>query len=271
MNNLIKLILRFSDVILFIVLEGVSVALIANNSFYQQTQIYSMLQQTQNYFFVNAGRVVDYVSLRQDNERLAVENTKLRNQLYAYQSRDTLQNRQFTNYQGARYNYYPAKLANINIHKQHNYMSLNIGEENHVHRDMGVVANNCVAGIVINTSAHFATVMSVLNRDFKISARLKKSKHLGSLTWDGIYYRETMLTEVPQHATVMPGDTVETSGYSGMFPEGILIGTVVASEIKRGSFLDIRVRLAIDFNTLRYVEVIDNTLQIEQRFMEAKQ
>jgi rod shape-determining protein MreC len=136
---------------------------------------------------------------------------------------------------------------------------------------MGVVANNCVVGIVVNTSAHFATVMSVLNRNLKISAQLKKSGHLGSLLWKGIYYREALLTEVPQHAEIAVGDTIVTSGHSALFPTGILIGTVMDYEIKKGSFYDVHVRLAIDFNTLRYVEIIDKTLQIEQRFIENQQ
>jgi rod shape-determining protein MreC len=216
------------------------------------------------------GGINDYLVLRDDNERLVAENTALRNRLLLYKNADTLKPRILATTRG-RYTLYPARVANATTNKQYNYLSLNIGENAGIHRDMGVIANGSVVGIVVNTSANFATVMPLLNRNTKISARHKRSGHIGSLMWNGIYYRSAILTEVPQHAEVATGDTIVTSGFSALFPEGILIGTVIDYTVQKGSFYNINIRLATDFNTLRYVEIIDNKLQVEQHVLEEEQ
>jgi rod shape-determining protein MreC len=270
MNNLIKYILRYKAAIIFVVLEIIAFMLIFNNSYYPQTQMYGVMQHFQTYWYATAENLTEYIALKEDNERLAAENAALRSKLQLFQSRDSLQPYiAYTN--TGRYTHYPAKITNNSINKQFNYITLNIGSNNGIHVDMGVVADDCIVGVVVNTSPHFSTVMSVLNKKLKINARLKNTMHHGSLIWDGIYYRSALLTEVPQHAKITIGDTVVTSGYSALFPEGILIGTVVDFSVKKGSFYEINVHLLTDFNSLRYVEVIDNSLQIEQEELEEQQ
>ncbi|GHT12226.1 hypothetical protein AGMMS4956_06510 [Bacteroidia bacterium] len=268
MNNLFNLLVRFRGLFLFLILEGLAFVFIVNHSFYPQTQVYNALQTMQNAYFTGAEKAIAYFSLKQSNEYLANENADLRNQLDYYKQQDTARSTFSTSYMGKRYTHHPAKIAQLSTNKQYNFMSIDAGELQGVHSDMGVVAGNSIVGIVVNTSPHFASVMSLLNLDFKISARLKRNGYIGSLMWDGIDYREMVLNEVPQHALVMVGDTVETTGYSALFPESLLIGTVMSYNVQKGSFLSIRVRLAIDFKKLQYVEVIHNNLQTEQRYIE---
>jgi rod shape-determining protein MreC len=69
---------------------------------------------------------------------------------------------------------------------------------------------------------------------------------------------------------VKVGDLVVTSGYSSIFPEGILIGTVEEVEKDKGeSFFRIKVRLSVDFKDLSYVEVISNNMRDEQFNLES--
>ncbi|MDR1225649.1 MAG: rod shape-determining protein MreC [Prevotellaceae bacterium] len=269
MNNLLKFILRFHDFILFLILEGAAFALIANSTYYQQTQLYSALQITQNYFFELLSDMAEYTSLRGDNAALARENARLRNQLDYYVNHDTAKTvTRVDPRNGKLYTYIPAKVANLPTNKQNNFLILNVGEWDGIRSEMGVISDNSIVGIVINTSAHYSTVMSLLNRDFKISARLKRTGYLGSLIWDGHNYQEALLTEVPQHVKIAVGDTVETSGYSAMFPEGIQIGQVLSYETKKGNFYNIRIKLDIDFKRLRHVKVVRFTYQAEQRSLE---
>jgi rod shape-determining protein MreC len=149
----------------------------------------------------------------------------------------------------------PAKVVSSTTNKQHNYLVLDIDRWENIVPDMGVITDNGVVGIIVNTSMHYATVMSLLNRDFKISARIKQSGYLGTLMWDGLDYREAILSEVPQHVSITVGDTIETSSYSAVFPEGIFIGTVTSYETKKGNFHEIRVKLEVDFKKLRYVNI----------------
>ncbi|MDR2938200.1 MAG: rod shape-determining protein MreC [Prevotellaceae bacterium] len=271
MGNLLRLLLRYHGFILFFLLESVAFVLLSHNSYYQQTQLFGAVQVVQSAYYSALDEVTAYVSLKEENEVLSHENARLRNMLDHFQSVDTAHSVVRVNPRsGKLYSYIPAKVVNSTTNKQNNYLVLNVGEWQNVTPEMGVVTNNGVVGVVISTSARYATVMSLLNREFKISARLKRTGYLGTLEWDGISYREAVLTEVPQHVNITVGDTVETSGYSAMFPEGILIGTVVSYETKKGNFHEVRVRLEVDFKKLRHVNAVQFVNFAEQREHERK-
>ena len=114
-------------------------------------------------------------------------------------------------------------------------------------------------GQVVNVTENYAAVMSVLSKDFKVSARFKKNDYFGYLRWDGIFPDEAVMEDVPKHAPVKVGDTVVTSGYSQLFPRNVMVGVVkkVNAEPEKG-FLDVTVRLTSDFGNLNYVYVVNN-------------
>ncbi|HDR50779.1 MAG TPA: rod shape-determining protein MreC, partial [Mariniphaga anaerophila] len=93
---------------------------------------------------------------------------------------------------------------------------------------------------------------------WSISAKLKKSGYYGSLVWQSGNYRKAGLTEIPLHVEIAAGDTVVTSGYSSIFPEGFLIGTISAFDRPDGeNYYAIQVELAVDFKALGHVEVVE--------------
>jgi rod shape-determining protein MreC len=256
MGTLLRFILRFHEFIIFLILESIAVALLLHTSYYPQTQMYGAVQMVQNYCSRLTSDIAGYLVLKDDNEALLLENAKLRNMLDHYQNVDTAKNTvRVSSDAGKQYTYMPAKVVSGTTNKQYNYLVLDIGKWGNITPDMGVVTDNGVVGIIINTSIHYATVMSLLNRNFKVSARIKQSGYLGTLMWDGLDYREAILSEVPQHVMLSVGDTIETSGYSAVFPEGIFIGTIASHEIKKGNFHEIRVKLGVDFKKLRYVNI----------------
>jgi len=110
--------------------------------------------------------------------------------------------------------------------------------------------------------------MSLLNLDFKLSVRLKTNGAFGSLSWDGRNYRYAILSEIPQHIIVNEGDTVETTGYSAIFPEGIMVGTVNDFEKTGGDFYKITILLKNEFRKLHYVDVIGNMKKTEETELE---
>ncbi|MGL4907715.1 MAG: rod shape-determining protein MreC [Bacteroidales bacterium] len=257
MNSLLKFISRFHGFILFLLLEGVAISLLFYNSYYQQTQIFAGTQWLQSNFYQLQNEVFSLLSLRGENDFLARENARLRNLLDHYQNVDSTRRRiNVSDQNGLLFSYIPAKIVNGSINRQNNFITLDIGIWDNVTPEMGVVSNKGVVGIIVNTSGHYSTVVSLLSREFRTSARLKRTGHLGTLSWDGVNYREVVLSEVPQHVNIMVGDTVETSANSLAFPEGILIGRVISFKTKRGSFHEVRVRLELDFNNLRYVNVV---------------
>ena len=104
---------------------------------------------------------------------------------------------------------------------------------------MAVTSGDGVAGVIVGCSDNFSVVMSLLNLDFKLSARIKSNGYFGSLSWDGRDYRKAILSDIPQHALVSVGDTIETTGYSAIFPEGIMVGSVTDFEKTGGDFYKI--------------------------------
>ena len=133
---------------------------------------------------------------------------------------------------------------------------------------MAVTSSGNVAGIVVASSDNFSIAMSLLNLDFRLSSRIKSRGYFGSLNWDGKDYRHAALNEIPQHVTINVGDTVETTSYSAIFPEGIMVGTVSDFEKIGGDFYKISVLLSTDFNQLRFVNVIGNLKKTEQQELE---
>jgi rod shape-determining protein MreC len=133
---------------------------------------------------------------------------------------------------------------------------------------MAVTSMEGVAGIVVSSSENFSVAMSLLNLDFRLSTRMKSNGYFGSLSWDGRNYRYAILNEIPQHVLINKGDTVETTGYSAIFPEGKLIGVVSDFEKEGGDFYKIRILLATDFKKLNYINVIANLKRNEQKQLE---
>jgi rod shape-determining protein MreC len=129
---------------------------------------------------------------------------------------------------------------------------------------MAVTSGEGVAGVVVGCSENYSIVMSLLNLDFKVSTRIKSNGYFGSLSWDGRDYKQAILSEIPQHVSVTVGDTVVTTGYSAIFPEGVMVGTV--SDFKKigGDFYKINILLGTDFKKLQFVEIIGNMKKTEQ-------
>ena len=101
---------------------------------------------------------------------------------------------------------------------------------------MAVTAGYSVAGVIVGCSENFSVAMSLLNLDFRLSTRMRSNGYFGSLSWDGRDYRQAILSDIPQHVSVNVGDTIETTGYSAIFPEGIMVGTVSDFEKTGGDF-----------------------------------
>ena len=133
---------------------------------------------------------------------------------------------------------------------------------------MAVMSPDGVAGMVVGSSDNFSIVMSLLNLDFRLSSRIKTNGYFGSLAWDGRDYRFAVLNEIPQHVSVSIGDTIETTNYSAVFPEGVMVGVISDYERSGSDFYRIKVALATNFRRLNYVSVIKNVKKSEQQQLE---
>ena len=135
---------------------------------------------------------------------------------------------------------------------------------------MGFMDQNGVVGVVNVVSDHHARIISLLNPHFRLSCKLRGNDAFGSLVWDGKKPTEALLEELPKQVKFRHGDTIITSGYSAMFPEGIPVGIIDGST--RGeddNFNTLRIKLLTDFTTLSTVKVISNRDIVDIRQAEA--
>jgi rod shape-determining protein MreC len=149
---------------------------------------------------------------------------------------------------------------------------LNKGSNDGLTPDMAVISPDGIVGIVSRVSPHFSWVISVLHKQTKISCKIKKNNFVGTLAWDGVNYHYAQLKDIPANVLLAKGDTVITSGYSGIFPQGIKIGTIMEFKVDKGyNFYDISIRLSQDMNKLAWVYVVTDFFKEEkdtlQRFV----
>ena len=165
----------------------------------------------------------------------------------------------------------PARVINQSLRQVDNYLTLNVGAADGVQPGFGVLAAAGVIGRVKVVTEHFATVTSLLHSKTAVSAKLKRDGTFGTVRWFGDDPTHVLLDYIPRQNRVVRGDSVVTSGYNAIFPEGIFIGrvdTFVKEPDK--NFWTVRVRLAADFTKLTYVYVVTPQLKPERDTVEAR-
>lgn len=262
MWSLFRYLQRHHAFILFLLLEIIAFVLIFSNNDFQRAMYLNSANRISGSIYSKYSSIVDYFHLSTVNRELSEENARLRHELAHYirsgTDPDTLLLKQFTD--SSAYTYIPARVINNSVTRQHNYITLDKGARDGVEPDMGIVTPSGVAGVIIHTSESFSTAISLLNLRWNVSAKLKRNNYFGSLAWDGKDYRYALLNEIPFHVDLLKGDTIVTSGYSSIFPEGMKLGVVEDFKKEGGdNFYFIRVRLSVDFKSLSYVEIIRNS------------
>ncbi|TAE08282.1 MAG: rod shape-determining protein MreC [Bacteroidetes bacterium] len=224
-------------------------------------------------------KVQYFLNLAKANEQLAQENAALRNSLSASfdDPIETQLQRVDSTYlpdsskKTRKYQVLPAKVVNSSITEENNYITLYRGSNQGVRKDMGVIGSNGVVGKVILVSENYSRVMSLLNRQMKVSAMLKKDGYTGIVDWDGANPQIVLLHNIPKSSQVKLGDSVVTSNYSGNFPPGVLVGTVQKIDADKASnFYNLHVKTATNFFNLQFAYLVQNTVLNEQQQLEAQ-
>lgn len=217
--------------------------------------------------YESTSRISRYWNLSAVNDSLARENAELKMQL-PNSKFSSLVNLNISKDSTLRqhYQYFDAKVINNTIHRPHNFLTINRGTRQGLRPNSGVLNGNGtgIVGVAIKLSDNYSVVMSVLNIDIRVSAKILRNNYFGVMVWDGLDSRYMTLESVPKHAIVHIGDTIVTSGYSTIFPEGVLIGTIESFFKPPGlNFYTIRVTLFNDLNKTQYVYVVNNLLKEE--------
>jgi len=273
MRNLIQLIIRHHFLLLFLLLESLSFFLLIHYNHFQRASFTGFTSSVEGYLYDKFGGVRDYFNLRKVNEDLAKENTLLRNQMDRLQLLDyrSQENDVAPPDSTRQYVFSQARVLNNSVNKEFNFITIDRGSLQNIKPEMAVTSPEGVVGIVFSVSRHFSVIMPLLNRNLRLSAKIRKNNYFGSLTWPGESTEEAILTDIPYHVKLDIGDTIVTSGYSAIFPEGLFVGTISGFDRLQGNFYQIKVKLAVDFRNLEYVYLIENLLRDEQVTLEENQ
>lgn len=274
MRKLLEFLVRKKHWFLFILLEFVSLTLIYRNNAYQRNIILSSANLITGHIASVSGFVTSYLNLREINRELLERNGQLEMEVLELQDllemmqADTVLFSGFASDSTEKfpYRFVTAGVVNNSVTHLSNYITLNKGRKDGIEPDMGVVSERGVVGVVSNVSDHFSVVIPLLNPKFKLSCKVLGNSYFGTLSWNGRNARFANLDELPRHVEFKRGDTIVTSGYSAIFPAGIVVGKVVDFEKQHDdNFYSLEVELATDFQALNYVRIIKNYLQAEQK------
>lgn len=259
MRSLLRFLIKNHAFLLFLLLEVLSVVFIVNYNSFQRASYFNSSNAVSASVYNTYSGIAQYFRLAKVNSDLSAENAELRNSIdkleTSYQDSSAHFHAQETGFR-----YLSARVINNSVNKQQNYITLNKGRKHGVKPDQGIISSRGVVGIITNVSESYSMGLSLLNPRWSVSAKLKKSGYYGSLSWNGDNYKKAELNEIPFHVDLAVGDTIVTSGYSSVFPEGIMIGTVDELSRPEGeNYYQIEVLLSADFKSVTHVEIIDNT------------
>ena len=271
MRNLLDFLARHNHWFVFVLLEVISAVLLFKYNSYQGSVWFSSANAVSGRVYEASAAVGQYFSLVTVNRQLTQRNVYLEREVarmaqeHAEATADSSYLQRLQNNQTNRYRSVPARVVSSSLDRLNNFITIDKGEADGVKKDMGVVCGTGIVGIVYLTSAHYSVVIPVLNSKSNISCSIRGRGYFGYLHWMGGVPDEAYLDDVPRHARFRIGDVIVTSGYSSVFPPGMLVGKVMrVYNSANGLSFRLRIKLTTDFGNLRDVCVITDAAVAER-------
>ncbi|MEN8965186.1 MAG: rod shape-determining protein MreC [Polaribacter sp.] len=270
MQQLIYFFQKFKYFLFFLLLQFIALAITFNNLSFQKSKFVNSANAISGGLYSQVANISDYFSLKSENKILLEENTHLRNLL-------ELKNIVSLNKDSAivdatlyfqKYTFLNADIIKNSYANAFNFLTINKGKKQGLQREMAVINSKGIIGITDNSTSNYTRVQSILNKNSSINARLKNNRYFGSLKWNGENYNVVQLIDIPRQAPIKVGDTIETGGRSAIFPEGILIGSVIKVNNTSTVNNSIDVKLFNDMSNLGPVYVIKNLHKLELETLE---
>ena len=256
MQQIFNFIFKNSNRLLFLLLLLVSLVLTIQSHSFHRSKVISSANFLSGGVYERINRISEYLNLQTQNEILATENASLKSLLFNI--KDSTLVPKIDSIKGVdKVNIIVSKVIHNSYDAHENYLTLNSGSLQGVKPDMGVINSLGIVGIIDNTSPRYATIISVLNTNFRLNAKIKKSNHFGSLGWNGKSTGFAQLTDIPRLAAIRKGDTIVTGGQSLIFPENINIGIVDKIYIdNQTNYYTLDVKLFNDMTNLGHVYIL---------------
>ena len=271
MSNLLEFISKSYHWFVFVLLEVISLVLLFQYNSYQGSVWFSSSNVVVGKCYEWSSKVNTFFSLSHVNESLTLKNFYLERQvaqlsrLYADATDDSLAAERIKLESLSKYQLVPAKVVSNSVNSHDNLITIDKGSADGISKDMGVVSGNGVVGIVYMVSKHYSVVMPVINSHSRVSCSIRGRGYFGYLHWTGGASNIAYVEDIPRHAHFKRGDWVETSGYSSIFPQGVIVGKILEVYNSRdGLSYRLKVLLSTDFGRLRDVCVVNDKTIVEQ-------
>ena len=272
MQNLTEFLAKYKHWFLFVALEVLSMVLLFRFNDYQGSVWFTSANYVTGMAYEATSKVTSYLSMGALNEKLTKRNVELEQQVRELSSKLYDKTKDSIYLQKGQYHFLSkfrliqAKVVSNSLDRPDNFITINKGTWDGVRKDMGVACGNGVVGIVYMAGIHYAVVIPVLNSKSNISCSIQGRNYFGYLHWNGGASNMAYLDDVPRHAKFKLGDRIVTSGYSSVFPAGVLVGKIKhVYNSEDGLSYRLAVQLSTDFGNLRDVCVIDDASIREQR------
>lgn len=277
MKNIIGFIRQNFTFFSFLILQIVSLVMLSSYSKSHQTFFGGITNQVIGDINTRYNNWSYFFRLKQTNVLLSKENALLRNQLAqnfvpfdTSKKLGTLILRKDSLEKTRKFYYYPAKVVGNSFTLQKNYIIIERGAVQGVKKDMAAISpDGSIVGIVIEVNDNYSKIMSLLHRNSKVSAMLKRDKVAGTVEWDGSDPDILTLKNISKSAAPKIGDSVLTSPYSASFPAQLMVGRVTKVVVDPASnFLTLELKSATNFYNLEYIYLVENKRMNEQLNLE---
>jgi rod shape-determining protein MreC len=276
-RNVFLFIRKYSNFLFFLLLQIISLSFLFRYNKYHEAAFMNVAGEFTGSINQRFSKVESYFRLKEINEQLAAENLRLNQNLKEnYEGTggpnkivtDTIQTD--SSKEIKKYIWMGAKVVGSTINTQVNFLTIHRGALQGVRPNMGVTGPQGIVGQVLNVSENYATVWTLLNRQFRVVVKLKNGGERGTLEWDGVSPNYVTLKDIPKSAKVKKGDSVVTSPASSMYSGAMLmVGTIEEIVDDRSSnFYSLRVKPSTNFYSIEYVYVIENAQLTEQNHLE---
>jgi rod shape-determining protein MreC len=257
MQQIIDFIIRKKDVVVYLILLLFSLLLIINSNYFHKSKILLFSNSITNYTFDKFSFFNEYFELKKINSSLIDENLFLKSRLEKVSN-----NNNIDSLKNVIFKYKNAKVISNNLSSFKNHLIINKGINDGLKNEMGIINSTGIVGIINRTSKNYSSVMSILNIETKINAKVKRTSHFGTLEWDGLSNNYLLLNDIPETADIKVGDSIITGGMSLIFPEGINVG-VVSKVINKNKYNDSLLRFNTNNGKYLDFEFRENYLNIE--------
>jgi rod shape-determining protein MreC len=277
LKNIIGFIRQNFTFFTFLILQIVSLVMLSSYSKSHQTFFGGMTNQVIGDINIRYNNWSYFFSLKKTNALLTAENVALRNQLAqnfvpfdTTKKLGTLILRKDSLEKTRKFYYYPAKVVGNTFTLQKNYITIERGTLQGVKKDMAAISpDGSIVGIVVEVNDNYSKIMSLLHRNSKVSAMLKRDKVAGTVEWDGSNPDILTLKNISKSAAPKIGDSVLTSPYSASFPAQLMIGRVTKVVVDPASnFLTLELKSATNFYNLEFIYLVENKRMNEQLNLE---